>query len=150
MVIGNEQQIYRIAKSILKRDEDCADAAQEAVAKALAALPSLKNDAYAKTWFIRILIHAAYDILRKQRMYVLDLDEAAFDGAEEEQKDYTELYEAIFSLSEDYRAAIVMHYIEGYRLREIADILEIPEATVKTRLRRGRQALKKLMEGEVR
>ncbi len=71
MVIKNEQQIYRIAKSILKNDEDCADAAQEAVAKALENLPSLKNDAYAKTWFIRILIRTAYDILRKQKSYVV-------------------------------------------------------------------------------
>ncbi len=148
MVIRNEQQIYRIAKSILKNDEDCADAAQEAVAKALAALPSLKNDAYAKTWFIRILIRTAYDILRKQKMYVLDFDETVPDRADEEKEDYSGLYEAILSLSEDYRAAVVMHYIEGYRIREIAEILEIPESTVKTRLGRARQRLKKLLEGE--
>ena len=147
MVIKNEQQIYRIAKSILKNDEDCADAAQEAVAKALENLPSLKNDAYAKTWFIRILIRTAYDILRKQKSYVVGGEEGMFDLPDERRRDYSDLYEAIFTLPEDYRAAVVMHYIEGYRVREIADILTVPEGTVKTYLRRGRLAIKKFLEG---
>jgi len=79
---------------------------------------------------------------------VLDFDETVPDRADEEKEDYSGLYEAIFSLSEDYRVAVVMHYIEGYRIREIAEILEIPESTVKTRLGRARQRLKKLLEGE--
>lgn len=66
LVMENETQFYRIAKSILQSDEDCADAASEAVAKGFAALPTLKEDAYAKTWLIRILIRECWRIQKKQ------------------------------------------------------------------------------------
>ena len=145
MVIRNEQQIYRIAKSILQNDEDCADAAQEAIARAFTALPTLKNDAYAKTWFIRILIHAAFDILKKQNYQEWVCDEELLNRPYERQ-DYSDLYDAILSLPEDYRVVVVMHYIEGYRVREIAEIMDLSEGTVKTRLRRGRQVLKSFLE----
>ena len=62
-----------------------------------------------------------------------------------------ELYEAIQGLREEYRLPIVLHYMEGYRLREIADILELPMGTVKTRLMRARKRLREqLEEGEDR
>ena len=51
---------YRIAKSILRSDEDCADAAQEAVMKAFEKLHTLRDDRYAKTWLIRILIKRVF------------------------------------------------------------------------------------------
>ena len=63
MILANERQFYRIAKSILRKDEDCQDAAQEAIARAFGHLGSLKEDAYANTWFTRILIRECYTLL---------------------------------------------------------------------------------------
>lgn len=70
LILANEQQLYRIAKSILKKDEDCADAAQEAIAAGFASLHTLRDDRYAKTWLIRILINQCYRILRENSRHL--------------------------------------------------------------------------------
>ena len=59
--------MYRVSKSILKNDEDCEDAVQEAITKAFLKLWSLKNESFAKTWLIRIVINECYSILRKKK-----------------------------------------------------------------------------------
>lgn len=56
LVLENEEELYRIARAILKKDEDCADASQEAITKVFEKLHTLKQDVYAKTWLIRILM----------------------------------------------------------------------------------------------
>ena len=66
LVLDNERQLYRIAKSILKNDSDCADAAQEAVTRAFEKLHTLRNDQYAKTWLIRILIHECFRLAKNR------------------------------------------------------------------------------------
>lgn len=67
LILENERQLYRIAKSILRSDEDCADAAQETVMKAFEKLHTLRDDRYAKTWLIRILINECFRIADKQK-----------------------------------------------------------------------------------
>ena len=147
LIIENEQQLYRIAKSILMSDEDCADAAQEAVAKGFASLSALKQDRYAKTWLIRILIHECYRIA-KERTRNLPLEPEMWQDVPGRSGDYSELYEALSLMPEDFRVVLVMHYLEGYAVKEIADILQIPEGTVKSRMSRGREQLRCLMEKE--
>ena len=56
LILASERQFYATAKTILYSDHDCADAIQETIVKAFVKLPTLKKDAYAKTWLIRILI----------------------------------------------------------------------------------------------
>lgn len=148
LVIQNEQQLYRIAKSILYNDEDCADAAQEALAKGFANLHTLKQDRYAKTWLIRILIHECYRIL-KENGRTLPLEEKTLRASEEESLlNYSALYEALYQLPENIRLVLVMHYLEGYAVSEIADILQIASGTVKSRLSRGRLQLKSLLKND--
>ncbi|MDO5344995.1 MAG: sigma-70 family RNA polymerase sigma factor [Lachnospiraceae bacterium] len=145
LIIDNEQQLYRIAKSILRSDEDCADAAQEAVARGFAGLHSLKQDRYAKTWLIRILIHECYRVAKERaRNFPLEpeMRQEASGGGER----YSELYEALSCLPEDFRVVMVMHYLEGYAVKEIAEILQIPDGTVKSRMSRGREQLRHLLE----
>ncbi len=79
LIMKNERQLYRIAKSILKNDEDCADAAQEAIAKGFANLHTLKKDCYAMTWLIRILINECCRILRENARS-LPMDEGRSQG----------------------------------------------------------------------
>lgn len=57
--------MYHIAKSLLYNDADCADAIQEAIVKAFVKLHTLKDDSYAKTWLIRIVMNECYAIMRK-------------------------------------------------------------------------------------
>ena len=135
--------MYRVSKSILKRDEDCEDAVHEAIVKAFSKLYSLKNDSFAKTWLIRIVINECYAILRKRKreIYSEEISE------EEAVKLYfSELFTALNRLPADYRVTIVLYYIQGYSVSETADILKVSEGTVKSRLSRGRKKLRNFLE----
>ena len=74
--------MYHIAKSLLYNDADCADAIQEAIVKAFVKLHTLKDDSYAKTWLIRIVMNECYAIMRKEKNYFLAglSDERAGNG----------------------------------------------------------------------
>ena len=143
IVTDTAEVMYRVSKSILKKDEDCEDAVHEAIVKAFSKLYSLKNDSFAKTWLIRIVINECYAILRKRKKEVYS-EEIAEEEAENE--DYSELYTALNKLPADYRVTIVLYYIEGYSVSETADILKVSEGTVKSRLSRGRKKLRSFLE----
>lgn len=135
--------MYVTAKSILKDDNDCADAIQNAIVKAFMKRHSLKNEAYARTWLIRIVINECYSILRSSRKIVsLEECKELNDTYEEDKKDYGELYAAIRHLKDDLRMVVVLYYIEEFSCREIAAILEISEGAVQKRLARARAKMK--------
>lgn len=149
LIQENQRQLYRIAKSILREDEDCNDAVQEAILKAFENLHTLRNDQYAKTWLIRILIHECYRLAsRRQR------EQAAVEKwknqipQKETEKDYSSLYEALMKLEQEFRIVLELYYMEGFSVKEIAGLLEIPEGTVKSRLGRGREKLRKCLSQE--
>lgn len=135
--------MYVTAKSILKDDNDCADAIQNAIVKAFMKCHSLKNEVYAKTWLIRIVINECYSILRSSRKIVsLEECKELNDTYAEDKKDYGELYAAVRHLKEDLRMVVVLYYIEEFSCKEIAAILEISEGAVQKRLARARAKMK--------
>lgn len=135
--------MYVTAKSILKDDNDCADAIQNAIVKAFMKRHSLKNEAYAKTWLIRIVINECYSILRSSRKIVsLEECKELNDTYAEDKKDYGELYAAVRHLKDDLRMVVVLYYIEEFSCKEIAAILEISEGAVQKRLARARAKMK--------
>ena len=70
LILDSERQLYSTAKTILFNDQDCADAIQETIVKAFAKIETLRNDRYARTWLIRILINECYTLLRKSSRFV--------------------------------------------------------------------------------
>ena len=147
LIIDSERQMYVTARSILSEDEDCADAIQETIVKAFSKINSLKQDAYAKTWLIRILINECYNVLRQQsRQIPMDVEGEMAAKAAVEPKDYSDLYRAVSQLQEDLRMPVVLYYGEDFSVREIAQVLEISEGAVQKRLARARQKLKCLLE----
>ena len=147
LIIDSERHMYVTARSILPEDEDCADAIQETIVKAFSKINSLKQDAYAKTWLIRILINECYNVLRqKSRQIPMDVEGEMAAKAAVEPKDYSDLYRAVSQLQEDLRMPVVLYYGEDFSVREIAQVLEISEGAVQKRLARARQKLKRLLE----
>ena len=67
LIIDSEETMYHIAKSLLYNDADCADAIQEAIVKAFSKLHTLKDDSYARTWLIRIVMNECYAIMRREK-----------------------------------------------------------------------------------
>ena len=147
LIIDSERHMYVTARAILSDDEDCADAIQETIVKAFSKINSLKQDAYAKTWLIRILINECYNVLRqKSRQIPMDVEGEMAAKAAVEPKDYSDLYRAVSQLQEDLRMPVVLYYGEDFSVREIAQVLEISEGAVQKRLARARQKLKCLLE----
>lgn len=145
-ILDAEQSLYRVAKSILKNDEDCADAMQNAILKAYSKLHTLKNEKYFKTWVTRILINESYAILRQKKDFVsyeeyMTDEPAGGDGL------YSPVFEEITKIRETYRIPFVLYYVEGYNTAEIARMLNISEGNVKTRLYRARIQLKEQLKG---
>lgn len=141
LIIASEETMYRVAKSLLYNDADCADAIQEAIVKAFSKLHTLKEDTYAKTWLVKIVMNECYAIMRKEKR-IISLDDYQMEDQEAEQEDYSELYEAIFKLPEPVKLCVTLYYLEGYSVKEVAQILDVTESAVKNRLLKARAVLK--------
>ena len=138
-VLEAEQTLYRVARTMLGSEHDCADAAQQAILRAWEQLGTLRNPKYFKTWLTRILINECNAMLRqRQRLapYEPEIAEAIPAPAPE---DHSDLYAALLALDKKYRL--------GFKTCEIASMLGVPEGTVKTRLRAAREQLRKDLEG---
>lgn len=142
LILSSERQLYATAKSILMNDQDCADAIQEAIVKAFSKIHSLKNDKYAKTWLMRILINECYTIGRQMGRIEAMEDENMESFVQEETRDYSELYRAVNKLKEELKLPVILYYMEEFSVKEIAQILDISEGAVQKRLVRARQKLK--------
>ena len=141
LIIDSEETMYHIAKSLLYNDADCADAIQEAIVKAFSKLHTLKDDSYARTWLIRIVINECYTIMLREKK-IISLEEYQMDEQAAEQKDYSDLYEAIFKLPEQMKLCVTLYYMEGYSVKEVAALLDTTESAVKNRLAKARGKLK--------
>lgn len=151
LILESERQMYLTAKTILHNDQDCGDAIQEAIVKSFQKIDTLRQDKYAKTWLMRILINECYSLLRRESRYVSmeEMKELSL-GEAEEKKDYSDLYSAVKSLKEELRIPVILYYGEDFSIREIAQILEITEGAVQKRLFRARMQLRdRLMQMEV-
>ena len=140
-----ERSMYCIARSYLRCEADCEDALQNALLRAWEKRSTLREERYFRTWLTRILINSCKETLRRQRR---ESPSADFPEAAAPQGGDPALWESLRALDEKYRIIIVLHYRDGYSVREIASILRVPESTVKTRLFRARQQLKSLLERE--
>lgn len=147
LIIKSEDELYHIAKGLLQKDEDCADAVQSAIVNAFSKIHTLRNDDYAKTWLIRILINDCYRILRRRKK-VIALDEYIINRESTEENDYSDLYDAVSHLPEKERLSVILHYVEGYSIKEIAKILRTTESAIKNRMLRARKKLREELKRE--
>lgn len=144
------KDLYKIAKAILKRDEDVEDALQETAFICWQKLPQLKNEKFFKTWLIRILINECNTVLKKRQMLPWDAE-----AEEKGEEDYGYLgveWELFLNvLDEKHRLVIILHYAQGYKVREIARIMEVGESSVKKYLVQARNKLEEMYEkGELK
>ncbi|SHH38407.1 RNA polymerase sigma factor [Sporanaerobacter acetigenes] len=146
LIDQNRLNIYRVARGILKNEEDVKDAIQNTLMKAFQNIHTLEKDEYFKTWLIRILINECNEILRKNKRNI-SLDENIGDIGEKYTDDYEnmDLVRAINSLDEELRILITLFYFEDISVRDISEILNISKGTVKSRLSRARLKLRKIL-----
>ena len=136
--------LYRVACVMLYSPEDRKDALQETAVKAWQHKGRLREEKYFTTWLTRILLNECAAIQRKNRRTV-PLNEWMEPSAPEKDMELRMLLEA---LPEKQRAPLVLHYLEGFSLEEIARVQRVPLGTVKYRLHQARKALRVEMNGK--
>jgi RNA polymerase sigma-70 factor (ECF subfamily) len=150
-------RLYAIASGMLRRDEEAADAVQDAFLKAYRSLGHYRGGAFA-AWLRRILVNECLTVLRERHPYLsleeLDQELPAGSRSPEAQcmahAEAGAIRAAMRKLPADYRSALVLRVLEGLSYREIARLLEVPVSTVETWIHRGRQRMKQMLgdEGE--
>ncbi|MFJ7954617.1 RNA polymerase sigma factor [Lysinibacillus sp. NPDC096418] len=136
-----EDVLYRTASRLLNNDEDVADAMQDAIILAYEKLHTLKNDEYFNTWICKILINKCNSLLNKNKNALGINEHLLFEkGNDEFQK--IELEDALNSLNEAYKLALILYYIVGLNVKEISEFLKEPEGTIKSRLSRAKSILR--------
>lgn len=142
--------IYRIAFMHMKGRADAEDVAQEVFLRLLKHQPAFQNQEHEKAWFIRTTVNLCKDIIKsKWHSTTVSIEKVS----EQEKSCFHLPYMkeddtlwAVMELPEKYRNCLYFFYYEDYSIKEIAQILEMPENTVKTNLKRGREVLKEVLE----
>ena len=132
------KDMYRTAIAILMKEEDAADALQDTILTCWEKLYTLRKAEYFKTWMTRILINHCYDIIRNNP--ICENIELYTELSKCDEYNL-ELKEAYASIEEHYRLPMELYYSQGFKIKEIAEMLSLPQNTVKTRLSRGRKQL---------
>lgn len=144
-LVEHYEKYYRIAYSYTFQEQDAMDIVQEGAYRAILKSDSLKNPQYADTWICRIMMNEAVRFLKKYRERTVAMGEVPEEGAEDETRDL-DLRRALEKLSEEERRIVVLRYFEEEKIQTIADVMDLKVNTVKSRLRRAVEKLKKYME----
>lgn len=143
LVEENTQSMYKTAWAILRNEEDVADALQETIVKSFESLHTLRRPEFFKTWMMRILINNCLQI-RKQRQRLLtfgdDLPEIPVEDSYESDSGFKELLNMV---DEADRLLLTLYYADEFKVSEIAELLEMNVNTVKTRLSRAREKIRR-------
>lgn len=145
-----QTMLYRVAFSNLKNQADAEDAVQEAFLRYMKDEKPITNREHEKAWLIRTTIHICTDILKSSwHRKTVPLEESVAAQAQKEFLPYRvkddRTLEAVLKLPVHYRNPIYLFYYEDYSIQEIAGVLNEKEGTIKTRLRRGREEVKKIL-----
>jgi RNA polymerase sigma-70 factor (ECF subfamily) len=164
-----QNPVFNLVSHIVENEADAADVLQDVFIKVYKGIQSFNGDSSLRTWIYRIAVHEASNHRRgwfrrhwREPISVDDTESSAAVTAAEkqaggknpydllEQTERTEVVKrALASLAQPYRAAVVLREIEGLSYEEISQVLGIAEGTIKSRLLRGRELLRRKLAGYV-
>lgn len=154
-----KDKLYNLGYRMLGNPQEAEDIAQEAFLRAYANLNKYNANHKFSTWIYRIATNLCIDRIRKKKAdYSLDAEVDGIEGgdmysrlkssgdtpeqAAVRNEARQEVQDAIEALPDNYRTAVILKYLHDLSLQEISEILEVPVSTVKTRIHRGREALR--------
>lgn len=141
LIAKHKEQLYRIAFSYLKNEGDSLEAIQEVTYRAFKGIRKVKQPDYFSTWLIKIMINYCSDHLKKRKrepnmQTKLEVAYTVDNNLK------MEVQEAISSLGDPYQTVIQLRYMEDYKIKDIAFVMDSPENTVKTWLTKGLNKLR--------
>ena len=149
VVIKYSDMLYKICLVILCNEHDVQDAIQDTFCRYLEKKPDFRDEEHEKAWLIKVATNICRDMIRfRVRHPKVSIDEIETILAAPEQR---ETLKELLELPIKNKTVIYLHYVEGYSIKEIADILGITESAVKSRLLRGRKQMRDMvrMEGGI-
>jgi RNA polymerase sigma-70 factor, ECF subfamily len=160
LVSRYQDRLYNTVLRLLDYPEDARDVVQESFLHAYQSLHSFKGDARFFTWLYRIAVNTAISLKRKRKMLLrlqpttegngilepLDPHEAnrpdhAMEMAEQEKQ----VHEALGRLSVEHRSVLILKDMEGLKYEEMAEILQVPVGTIRSRLHRARMEMRDIL-----
>lgn len=161
LMADTEDMVFAVCLRVMRDREAARDATQETFVKVFRKADRYKGDAAVTTWMYRVAVNTCYDMLRKAKRRAFDPLPDHVDPADHQAQDpftsvdlHGPVADTLAALPDEFRMAVILSDVEGLALAEVADILEVPVGTVKSRIFRGRKLLARelgnLMEGSVR
>lgn len=144
-LVKNYEKYYRMAYSYVFCEQDAMDIVQEGAYRAILKSDLLKQPEYVDTWICKIVINEALRFLKKNKLASVDMESLPEQGKEDEVEDI-DLQRALDKLDEQERAIVVLRYFEEEKLEDIGKTMNLNVNTVKSRLYRAMDKLKKYME----
>jgi len=156
-----QERLYNSVYRLVENAEDAQDVVQEAFLNAYQSLDSFKGDAQFFTWLYRIAVNTAISLKRKRRAMVRmetgcngEQNIEPHDRSVESQPGYAmeqaeqeaRVHHALSRLSPEHRAVLIMKDMEGQKYETMAEILQVPIGTIRSRLHRARLELRELLE----
>lgn len=144
-LVKNYEKYYRMAYSYVFCEQDAMDIVQEGAYRAILKSDLLKQPEYVDTWICKIVINEALRFLKKNKLASVDMESLPEQGKEDHVEDI-DLQRALDKLDEQERAIVVLRYFEEEKLENIGKTMNLNVNTVKSRLYRAMDKLKKYME----
>lgn len=169
LVRRHNQRLFRVARAVVRSDAEAEDVVQAAYVKAFTHLSSFRGEAEWTTWLTRVVVNEALGRLRKQRpltgLEQIDVERGQsaqiiqFPSMQEQLDPEVEmsrlemrrfLEQAVDELPSDFRAVFILRDVQGMSVEETAATLDLKSETVRTRLFRARQLLRRAIEQATR
>ena len=142
-----QDTIFRLAYSYTKNHFDADDVTQNVLLQLYKSQKAFESEAHLKNWLMCVTVNQCKNLFRAPWRKHENLEDYANTVVFQED-DAKDLFRTVMALDKKYRVTLLLHYYEGYTIREIAEIMNVPEKTVSTRLIRGRKLLKDLLTKE--
>ena len=148
LIIKVKKELYLIAKTKLNNEEDIADAIQETLLISYKNLKKLRKNEIFKTWIIRTLINECNKTYKRKSKHIISYEEKSLENyvannKNDEQIDFDYL---IKPLNDEEKIILTLFYRSKYSIKEISEILKINENTLKSKMARARNKIRKMLE----
>lgn len=140
LIHNHGNMLFRLCVMILGNASDAEDVIQETMIKYLQKAPKFENAEHEKAWLIKVSTNHCKDVLRFRRKHqMVDIEQVKEFVKDESDR---EIIDALMTLPEKYKVVLLLHYVEGYSTKEIAEMIDKTTSAVKMRLQKGRILLK--------
>lgn len=150
LIEQEQHKLYRMAYVYVQNENDAVEVFQQTIIRAYEGLPQLKEPHYFSTWLTRIIINCCKTYIAKRKVVHL-VEPHTLEDVNSTTPSYIEeelyLWQALCQLEEKYKTALLLRFYQDYSVKQISTILQCPEGTVKTHIRRGLQTLRQQLKG---